>query len=213
MFTYCGNDPVSHVDDSGEFGHILGGALLGAAFGGGFEIIRQLVTGTSFDEIDWGSVIIEAVSGAATGALMSVGGISAPTMALGKAVINGTTSFAHSRHNGDDTVTTVAKVSASVMFATAPGGKQSPKTSSKLMAKLSEKVSKAMSSIGGKVFWDRAKRAGVRTGIGVGAPYVPQVWGQIKTFVTINFLGGQKVESTLSYNSYGEVILLSWKRG
>ena len=187
MFAYCGNNPTSRVDDGGEFWHVIGGTLLGGILGGGLEVVRQLAAGTSIKNLDWGAVGIEALSGAATGALLSVG---APASAVtaGKMLINGTTSVAHSIRNGDDAATTALKASAS---AIATG------LTDKIKAKGYQPKHYKPESPTKQIVKNRAGRAFVQTGT---------------TFVTTNVLNGQKIESTLSYNHKGEVILLSWRK-
>ena len=193
MFAYCGNNPTSRVDDGGEFWHVIGGTLLGGILGGGLEVVRQLAAGTSIKDLDWGAVGIEALSGAATGALLSVGA-PAPAVTAGKMLINGTTSVAHSIPNGDDAATTALKASASAI-ATGLTDKIKPtkyQPKHYKPSRLSEVV-----SVTGKITGNRAIRGGTRI---------------LKTFVTTNVFNDQKIESTLSYNHKGEVILLSWRK-
>ena len=78
MFAYCGNDPVSRRDDSGElFGSaILVAATVGAAFSAVADMAVQLVTtGT----VDFGQSLIAAAAGAASGACALIPGTKAVT--------------------------------------------------------------------------------------------------------------------------------------
>ena len=103
MHAYCANNPINRDDPTGVFWNIVGGAVLGGLLSGGLEIVSQLITGTDISEIDWSSVAIEALTGAATGALVSMG-LPSPKLLLGSTVVNAANSLAHSYNNGDDMV-------------------------------------------------------------------------------------------------------------
>ena len=48
------------VDADGEIWNVIAGAVIGA----GLEVLGQLMTGTKFADINWGSVAVEGVLGA-----------------------------------------------------------------------------------------------------------------------------------------------------
>ena len=60
MFAYCENNPIMRVDADGEIWNVIAGAVIGA----GLEVLGQLMTGTKFADINWGSVAVEGVLGA-----------------------------------------------------------------------------------------------------------------------------------------------------
>lgn len=69
MYAYCGNNPVSRVDDGGEFWNIAAGAVIGGALSVTIQIVANLATGEK-----WSSgVLMAAVTGAASGALSATG--------------------------------------------------------------------------------------------------------------------------------------------
>ena len=112
LFAYCDNNPVSRKDTEGKIWLQLGAALLGGIIGAGIELATQLASGTKIGEVDWKSVAIEGVSGAATGLLMSVGA-PAPIVTAGRAAINAGTSIAHSVNEGDNFSETCMKATTS----------------------------------------------------------------------------------------------------
>ena len=59
MFAYCENNPIMRVDADGEIWNVIAGAVIGA----GLEVLGQLMTGTRFADINWGSVAVEGVLG------------------------------------------------------------------------------------------------------------------------------------------------------
>ena len=61
MFAYCGNNPVSRKDDSGEGWHIVAGAVFGAAVGMATQIATNLATGKK------GKDAFDGIVGAALG--------------------------------------------------------------------------------------------------------------------------------------------------
>ena len=95
---------------------------------------------------------------------------------------------AHSIRNGDDAATTALKASASAIAAG---------LTDKIKSKGYQPKHYKPESPTKQIATNRIKRATFRTGT---------------TFVTTNVLNGQKIESTLSYNHKGEVILLSWRK-
>ena len=68
MFAYCENDPVNKSDPSGELGHIIAGAALGA----GMEVLTQLATGTKLRDINWVDVAVQGIAGAFTSVTIGV---------------------------------------------------------------------------------------------------------------------------------------------
>ena len=98
MFAYCGNNPISRIDTSGNFWNIVVGAVVGAAFGAITEIASQVIkheaTGA---DIDWGAVAVSAIGGAVYGGTMvATGSNTAATVASTAA-----TSIATGVKNGD----------------------------------------------------------------------------------------------------------------
>jgi len=66
-YWYANNNPYKFVDPDGRFGHIAVGGGIGAVFGGGMEVYRQLSSEGRVS--DWKAVGIETGKGAAVGAL------------------------------------------------------------------------------------------------------------------------------------------------
>ena len=112
MFAYCENDPVNKQDLDGELPQVVVGALVGAVVGAGLEVATQLISGTKLSNINWKSVAIEGASGAATGALLSAG-LPAQSVKMGRAAINGITSFAHEINQGSG----IAEASKSALIS------------------------------------------------------------------------------------------------
>ena len=113
MFAYCGNNPVSRKDEKGELWlTIIGGALLGAAFSAGAEFLHQWHTTGSIAGVDYKSVVVEAVNGMLTGALLG-SGASVVSKVVGRVAINAATSLVHSYHNDDSLGMAVLKAGGS----------------------------------------------------------------------------------------------------
>ena len=108
LFSYCDNNPITRVDDCGDFWNVVIGAVVGGLVSGGIEIVGQIISGKGFSELDWGAIAIEATTGMATGALASCG-IPPVAVCVGNGVIGAANSVAHSVKNGDDFGTTVTK--------------------------------------------------------------------------------------------------------
>lgn len=85
MFAYCGNNPVSRVDNGGDFWHIIAGAAVGAAVSFASSVIGDLIAG---EKIDWAGAGISAAFGAASGALAATG-FGIVTQMAGGAIIAG----------------------------------------------------------------------------------------------------------------------------
>ena len=68
-YIYCWNNTLLYIDNDGEFPTIAIGAIVGGIVSGGFELGKQIITG----EMDFKSVAIETVKGAAKGAIAGTG--------------------------------------------------------------------------------------------------------------------------------------------
>jgi RHS repeat-associated protein len=73
MFAYCGNNPISRADDSGEFWNIVIGAVVGTVVSGLVSIATQVIENKGFDNINWGRVGVAAAAGAVSGAFAATG--------------------------------------------------------------------------------------------------------------------------------------------
>ena len=85
MFAYCMNNPVSMVDDGGEWAHLVIGATVGAM------VSAAVTAATSYAQtgsVDWRSVAINAASGA-VGGLIAATGLGAGAQAALTAVASG----------------------------------------------------------------------------------------------------------------------------
>lgn len=67
LFSYCDNNPVNRADGSGEFWHIVAGAVAGAAI----EAISQKIAG---EKLDAEAITLAACSGAVSAAFGGIGG-------------------------------------------------------------------------------------------------------------------------------------------
>ena len=112
LFAYCDNNPVARVDYGGEFWVQVGATFGGFLLSGGLELANQLISGKKLDEVNWNSVVIEGISGAATGLLMSYG-LPAAAVVRGRTAINFVTSVAHSINEGDGFIETISKATFS----------------------------------------------------------------------------------------------------
>lgn len=89
-YVYCGNNPVSRIDPSGKFWHIIIGAVIGAVVGATVDAIVQKVTTGSINWKEVGkSAIIGAVAGAVFAATCGTGTIGLGTLILAGAVSGG----------------------------------------------------------------------------------------------------------------------------
>ena len=66
-YAYCGNNPVTRVDDEGEFWNIVIGAIVGAIVGAVVSAVTQAASG---QDINWAAVGVAAACGALSGPLM-----------------------------------------------------------------------------------------------------------------------------------------------
>ena len=70
LFAYCDNNPITRVDNGGEFWHIVAGVAIGAVGGAVSTLIGDLITGTWSS---WETYLISAGTGALTGGLSAAG--------------------------------------------------------------------------------------------------------------------------------------------
>ena len=90
LFAYCDNNPVMRSDGGGKLWNIVIGAVVGGLAGG---IVAGITSFINTGEVDWGSVVINAVVGAAGGAIAATGlgalaqaGLTAAASGAGNAV-------------------------------------------------------------------------------------------------------------------------------
>ena len=90
LYAYCNNDPINFEDSEGELGHIALGAIIGAVVSVATTTIDNIRNGASAKE--WASsLVISAVSGAASGAL-SATGLGVVGQCVGNGIIGAATS-------------------------------------------------------------------------------------------------------------------------
>ena len=70
LYAYCGNNPVARRDDGGEFWNFVIGGVVGGLIGG---IVAGVTSYIQTGKVDWGSVAINAVVGAANGVIAATG--------------------------------------------------------------------------------------------------------------------------------------------
>jgi len=70
QYSYCENNPISRIDDSGTFWNIVFGALVGATIGAVVSTVGQLVT---TGKVNIGEVAYSAVMGGLSGGLAATG--------------------------------------------------------------------------------------------------------------------------------------------
>ena len=87
MFAYCENNPVMGVDPTGEWVHLAIGAAIGAAVNVATSYINHRIAGEKYTKYTLEEATIDAISGAASGALAASG-----VGLLGQVVSNGTIS-------------------------------------------------------------------------------------------------------------------------
>lgn len=96
LFVYCQNSPISYFDPCGFVAvRVLVTAAIGGVVGAVLEIVLQLCQVKKLSKVNWGSVSIEFLNGALTGALIGLG-INPVATNLGRTLINMVTSIAHS---------------------------------------------------------------------------------------------------------------------
>ena len=83
MFTYCGSDPISRSDVSGEIWHIIAGGIIGAGVGALTKVVTNVISGEK-----WNSGIVTAlVAGAVSGGL-AASGVGLAGQIIGNATIS-----------------------------------------------------------------------------------------------------------------------------
>ena len=87
MFAYCENNPVMGSDPTGEWVHLAIGAAIGAAVNVATSYINHRIAGEKYTKYTLEEATIDAISGAASGALAASG-----VGLLGQVVSNGTIS-------------------------------------------------------------------------------------------------------------------------
>jgi RHS repeat-associated protein len=66
MYAYCANNPLLYIDEDGEFWHLIGGFVVGAAIGGVTQIAMNIITGNKWNDDLSGAVIGGGVAGLLT---------------------------------------------------------------------------------------------------------------------------------------------------
>ena len=107
MFAYCGNNPVSREDGSGDFweivvGAAIGGAIAGAIIGAVSHIVSCGMSGT---EVTVSGLLGAPVTGAVTGAIGAVGGAIGGTAAIAASIGVGAISGVVTAVNTEGTIT------------------------------------------------------------------------------------------------------------
>lgn len=97
LYTYCFNNPLIYDDQSGHFPHILGGALIGAAFGVASNFIGDFIDDGKINR-GFRSYAREAIIGGAEGALLAA--TAGASAWLGFGVRVGLDMYDTYRHNG-----------------------------------------------------------------------------------------------------------------
>ena len=100
MFVYCGNNPVTRIDDGGEAWWIAACAIVGGIVGGVAKVAANVSTGK-----DWNEGVIGAVVGGATygGVLAATGSVAAAgySSAAAESIINEAISYTPiAKYNG-----------------------------------------------------------------------------------------------------------------
>ena len=72
LYAYCDNNPLSRKDEDGDLWCLIGAAV-GALISGGMELVDQLCSGKSIEDVNWKKVGVSAASGAASGFVASTG--------------------------------------------------------------------------------------------------------------------------------------------
>ena len=71
LYAYCDNDPISRADNSGEFWHIVAGAVAGGLISGVTSVLSQAILNKG--NINWQEVGTATLAGMASGALAATG--------------------------------------------------------------------------------------------------------------------------------------------
>ena len=107
MFAYCGNNPVSREDGSGDFWEIVVGAAIGGAIAGAIiGAVSHIVScGMSGIEVTVSGLLGATVTGAVTGAIGAVGGAIGGTAAIAASIGVGAISGVVTAVNTEGTIT------------------------------------------------------------------------------------------------------------
>ena len=95
LFAYCKNDPINHADEDGEWLNLVIGAVVGGVISG---VMAGISSYKATGKVDWGSVAINAASGAASG-LVAATGLGPLVQGGISAAISGVTSVAEQWHS------------------------------------------------------------------------------------------------------------------
>jgi hypothetical protein len=123
-YSYCINSPEIYVDLDGEFFTLITGAIgavAGAVIGGAASAITQVVSGKSWNELDWGDIGKSALTGAAVGGItgLTMGAAAAVLPAAGAAVGIGTSMSLGLSASAATTLTTAATVAGGMAIGSA----------------------------------------------------------------------------------------------
>ena len=100
MYAYCGNNPVSRVDDGGEVWHLVVGAAVGVATQYAADVSINLLSGKSLrDALTQTSSIVDYTS-AAIGGVLAASGIGLAGSVVANATLGGATYLMNSNVGG-----------------------------------------------------------------------------------------------------------------
>ena len=141
LYTYCSGNPVMYDDPSGHWINFVIGAVAGALVGGGVDMISQLIeNGGNFDKVDWRSVGLSSLSGAASG-LLAATGVGLVGSVLGNAAISGGVSLLNQVTDEEKGISKTAIIADTIFGGIAgglggagKGGSASLKTANKLLS-------------------------------------------------------------------------------
>lgn len=94
LYAYCDNNPVTRRDTEGDFWNLAAGAIIGAAIGGGTEMVFQALEGN----FDLESIAVAAIGGALSGAFAATG-IRVKGQMIANAAINGISELYNQKDN------------------------------------------------------------------------------------------------------------------
>ena len=190
MFAYCGNNPISREDSSGNLWGLatLASAVIGGVISGVVDAATQAVTtGT----VDWGQVAIASVSGAISGACALIPGGKVLTTIVSGVINAGLSAGSYAinqRRKGENIDTGELLINTGVGFVSGVAGNLFRNTSTgamrnagkKLLDKGTQKLANGIANSSSSTikrafqYWDRgakliyqyANRAGVNSGFG-----------------------------------------------
>ncbi len=122
LYSYCGNNPITRIDEQGKFWNIVAGAAIGAVVSFVGTAVANVSSGRKWNSGIIGATLGGAVAGALTGAGFAVAGAFAGAF-IGSAVnefisytpiasLNGTTRKQNTRNNRVKSYAKVAKDTA-----------------------------------------------------------------------------------------------------